>query len=95
MAANVILVPIVRGEGGGRVMAMLCSGVVVVGVGGIRAVGYWFVLNSLLDEDVEGVDISPSVPCWGNVVSLSFRLFAIFPISNPSCVREIVCVVSC
>ena len=62
-AANVILMPTVRGEGGGRVMAMLCSGVVVVGVGGIRAVGSWLVLNSLLDEDVEGVDISPSVPC--------------------------------
>ena len=74
---------------------MLCSDVVVVGVGGICAGGSWLVLDSLLDEEVEGADISPSVPCWGNVASLFFRLFAIFPISNPTCFREVVCIVLC
>ena len=76
-------------------VATLCSDVVVVGVGRICAVGSWLVLNSLFDENIEGVDISPSIPCWGNVISLSLRPFAIFPASSPSCFREIVCVVLC
>ena len=45
--------------------------------------------NSLLYEDLEGVNVPPSVPRWGAVVCL----FVVVPKHHASCSRKIVCIV--